>query len=546
MADEPVDAYREPLATRLGRWGRRHRTAAAGLGALLLTALTALSIGTVLINGERARAEESFRQARKAVDDYFTTVSESKLLDVPGLQPLRKELLKRALNYYQGFIRQRGADRSVRAELAATYYRVARITEQIGSSENALAAHREALALYDDLIRAHPGVARFQSDLAIVCNDLGNLLDNLGQPAEALRVQQKGLAIREVLARARPHGARYQNELSKSHANIGSLLANTGRQAEALQSYEKAREIVEQALAARPANLEFESDLGKAFNTLASIQADLAIDHGAIGDLLAQMNQPSESLRSYQKAEAIMEQVVAENPEADEYQRLLASMELSLAWRRRTAREFEEALHLYQKARGILERLVERNPSVSNFLSDLAWCYSDMGSTLTEDRRASEALPWLRKAGEIIQRLVVEQPSVAGFQRLLASNCVHLGRMPADVVPSSETLDDLRRGERIIAAFPNPTPGDRYNLACIRALIFPLIGRGQHALTAAQQAERSGCETLAMKTLREAIAEGYHDFENMSTDGDLDALRTRKDFQELLRGLKTRGEAANQ
>jgi hypothetical protein len=48
LADEPVTAYREPMATRLARWGRRHRTAAVGLGALLLTAIAGLSIGTVL------------------------------------------------------------------------------------------------------------------------------------------------------------------------------------------------------------------------------------------------------------------------------------------------------------------------------------------------------------------------------------------------------------------------------------------------------------------------------------------------------------------
>ena len=32
LADEPVAVYREPLTTRLTRWGRRHRTAAVGSG----------------------------------------------------------------------------------------------------------------------------------------------------------------------------------------------------------------------------------------------------------------------------------------------------------------------------------------------------------------------------------------------------------------------------------------------------------------------------------------------------------------------------------
>ena len=35
---------------------------------------------------------ENYRQARLAIDD-LTHVAENKLLNVPGLQPLRKELL---------------------------------------------------------------------------------------------------------------------------------------------------------------------------------------------------------------------------------------------------------------------------------------------------------------------------------------------------------------------------------------------------------------------------------------------------------------------
>jgi hypothetical protein len=89
IADEPVSAYREPLATRVTRWGRRHRTAAVSAGLLLLAAVVGLSVGALLINRERSKAEANFRQARGAVDRYFTTVSESKLLDVSGLQPLR-------------------------------------------------------------------------------------------------------------------------------------------------------------------------------------------------------------------------------------------------------------------------------------------------------------------------------------------------------------------------------------------------------------------------------------------------------------------------
>jgi tetratricopeptide (TPR) repeat protein len=45
LADEPVQAYREPWPARLLRWGRRHRTMVASAGVLLLTSVVGLALG---------------------------------------------------------------------------------------------------------------------------------------------------------------------------------------------------------------------------------------------------------------------------------------------------------------------------------------------------------------------------------------------------------------------------------------------------------------------------------------------------------------------
>jgi WD40 repeat protein len=70
MADEPVLVYREPLSVRLTRWGRRNRTLATAIGVLLVTAVVALGVGTVLLGwandrtaGQRALALEQWRRA---------------------------------------------------------------------------------------------------------------------------------------------------------------------------------------------------------------------------------------------------------------------------------------------------------------------------------------------------------------------------------------------------------------------------------------------------------------------------------------------------
>ena len=99
-ADEPVSARREPVVERVRRWGRQHRTAMTATVALLVTALIASTLAAVLISreqtrtaSERNKSEAYFALARRAVDEQLTKVSDNILINQPGLQSLRAELL---------------------------------------------------------------------------------------------------------------------------------------------------------------------------------------------------------------------------------------------------------------------------------------------------------------------------------------------------------------------------------------------------------------------------------------------------------------------
>ena len=67
---------------------------------------------------QRQRADLNFSRAREAVDRYFTMVSETKLLDEPGLLPLRKELIENALEFYQSCFDRGDAGPDMIIELA--------------------------------------------------------------------------------------------------------------------------------------------------------------------------------------------------------------------------------------------------------------------------------------------------------------------------------------------------------------------------------------------------------------------------------------------
>src|SRR5206468_3252507 len=64
LADEPVVAYPDPPAARLGRRARRHRPPATGASVLLLTGLLAAGVLQALIRVEQDRtAEDRLRTA---------------------------------------------------------------------------------------------------------------------------------------------------------------------------------------------------------------------------------------------------------------------------------------------------------------------------------------------------------------------------------------------------------------------------------------------------------------------------------------------------
>jgi serine/threonine protein kinase len=143
----PILARRPTFPERLRMWSRRH-PAVLGIGAITLVLLTVTSVlSAALIRGEqertrvereraeaayvreRARAEEAesrLHLARRAVDE-LVQVSEEELADRPGMEGVRKRLLRSALAYYEEFIGQRREDPRAQAELVDARLRVANI-----------------------------------------------------------------------------------------------------------------------------------------------------------------------------------------------------------------------------------------------------------------------------------------------------------------------------------------------------------------------------------------------------------------------------------
>lgn len=94
---------------------------------------------------QRDRANVNARRARRAVDEYLSKVTEADLLSVPGLQPLRMQLLTAALRFYDELFDEQGDDLSLQTELASAQFRIGQIHMELKQDQLALNAYNDSI-----------------------------------------------------------------------------------------------------------------------------------------------------------------------------------------------------------------------------------------------------------------------------------------------------------------------------------------------------------------------------------------------------------------
>src|SRR5205814_8400419 len=99
-------------------------------------------------------AQENLQDALAAVEQMLTRVAEDKLLYVPQMEPIRRELLLDALKFYQKFLDKQSDDPVLRREAAHAHLRVGRIHHHLGQYQDAERAFRTAFAIFDKLGRS--------------------------------------------------------------------------------------------------------------------------------------------------------------------------------------------------------------------------------------------------------------------------------------------------------------------------------------------------------------------------------------------------------
>jgi WD40 repeat protein/tetratricopeptide (TPR) repeat protein len=153
------------------------------------------------------------------------------------------------------------------------------------------------------------------------------------------------------------------------------------------------------------------------------------------------------------------------------------------------------------------------------------------GIAAFEQRRYADAAVELEQARERLQTLRRPRPTDTILARLHAISLGFLGSTLRDLKRPGEALAHFRESFTVYESINAPQAMDRYNMACCCAMVSSLDER-------VSPEEREKLKARAMEFLRRAIEENRaSDPARLSEDHDLDPLRDRADFRDLMADL---------
>jgi serine/threonine protein kinase len=393
LANEPVEACPPSGWYLLRKFAHRNKASLAVATAVLV----ALGIGTGAVwrqrqeavrerdkaNVYRSRAEAGSRQARQAVDRYYTRISESVLLYEPTLEPLREQLLQDALQYYQEFAQQDTDDPEVLAEVAAANLRITNLCYALGSQEDWLTPLERATEAVEQLLQANARVPDSASLRTGVIRPTAVFLP-IPRPEEVVRTGSRYCAAWEELVRHEPTVPGYRNDLAAGYMVL-ALVKIRGDEFAAGAAYaRRGSDLLAGLTAEHP--------------EVPHYRYTLALTRMLEALALTRLEQSPAAEQAEQQSLELARGLAAEFPAVSAYKELHRWATTIITGHREVQGRYREAEVLYRQALAIDEGLVQRYPTVTRYRTNVLQGYEYLGGVLWAQGRKDEATRAYREA----------------------------------------------------------------------------------------------------------------------------------------------------
>jgi serine/threonine protein kinase len=446
LADETVVAYTEGRLERLGRWLRRHRTWTYAAAAALVGITVAATVGVFVVEQGRRREAEArslavtnYNLAKKAVDEYFTRVSEDTLLNEQNsvdMRRLRGGLLKTALGFYREFLRERGSDPELRRELAEAQFRVGRIMREIGTSEETIAAFNASIDIWEELHAAAPSDPELRAHLARSYLALGEQFAHIPDFPRAFTALARSQEILQGLAAEDPSEPSYSVKLAECEKLLGIAEGQGGEPDLGLERLRQAEAILKSLLERTPGDPGYRKRL-----------ADTIIAQGFIHERTGKY---PDALREFRESQGYYQSLLDEHRSGPKPIELLDSLALSYfnvgtILFKLERRDSEKWLAMFEKSLEHWQALANAHPSVNDFHAKVAWVLGEIADLRHKADRHEQAFPAIRRSIEILESLVASQPDQPRYHAMLGRAFWILGFLHDEDNDNAQALPALLR-----------------------------------------------------------------------------------------------------
>jgi tetratricopeptide (TPR) repeat protein len=481
QAGEPVEAFHEGWGRRLRRWGRRHRTwaRAAGVAMIVITlssVAAALAINTARRNESSARtradralvaerdargratanlqqAESHYQMARAAVDQFYTRISQEKLLKQPQTERLRLELLEQAQGFYQKLVDDRRTDPRARLDLASALYRLSQVEHSLGAKERAIAHAEEARSLYEALAATSPaGDLAPRVGAADTSRWTAYMLNRAGRAGPARERIDRSIRQYDAIVAAEPSRIDYRYALAENLQVLGGIVAYRVIQESA---HERARTQFEAVLAAVPGHVDARLNLATCLCRLS--------------DLAGYGGRPAQARQRIDEAVREIERVVAAGSSGDDREQRAGRL-LQHGAALCQAGRFREAGDVLERAIPECEAVLASQPGDLDLQENLARCRGLLSQVHGEAGRLKEAREAARDALRGWETVVAADPDDFNRTTALITAWIDLGAIERREGRFREAVEASGAAERIVeelfARFPQAY-GGMHNLRVV-------------------------------------------------------------------------------
>jgi tetratricopeptide (TPR) repeat protein len=437
-------------------------------------------------------AQENLKDALAAVDQMLTRVAQKRLVFVPQMEAIRRELLQDALKFYLKFLERKSDDPVIRRQAALAYCRVGGIQFFLGQYAEAEKAYRTGIGILEELAHASPLDAALRVELFHVHLEFSGPLTELGKGEEALTHIRRAVAIAEKLVEDVPDVSAHRWRLLVARNGLASALI-------ARQPDEAEKILRRNLLVAHP-----EHTLEETYRVL--------------GDVFMTARRFPEAEEAYREALKRAEELPAEWTSAGSllawHLRLLARV---LATRR--PQEAEKHLH---RAIDLYEKCATDFPAGPHYRNALASTHIEHAEVLKQLGRTAEAEAAYRRAVDVYEKLATDFPTIPVFQQIAFDRRLGLGQLLVEAGRAQEAEQVYTEA----AAFSLKRPADfPERLMHWRELVRSHIELGRLLETSGrtQEAEAAFRQVLAIQEKLEAEYGGKPEYRREVARSHLDA-----------------------